>query len=361
MRVESKLLLIPEDIIPTFENWKVDGVYNPAVVRLPNKKILLYVRIAESVLKKRGQVRLCPIIISDKGYKVHYSKISLNKILEKDPRYTMLKGGICRLNTISHLRRVWLSEDGFQVEKIEEIPVFVGIPGDGDYGVEDPRIVKIGNKYIMTYVSISLHEGVSTSLAVSDNLSDWNRKGIIFSQHNKDVVLFPEKINNEYVALHRPEGTMDFSKKSIWISYSKDLIYWGKEKSILRARAGSWGDDWVGSGAPPIRTKQGWLLIYHGVKTKDHIHIYSVGAALLDLKAPEKIIARTPINKPLLRPSESYERKGFIDDVIFPTGALLTLDGKHILIYSGGADRVTLVKKLILKEILASLERVNTN
>ncbi len=361
MNIENKLLLIPEDFIPSFENWIIEGVFNPAAIRLPNKKILLYARIAESVIIKKGRARLCPIIISDKDYKVHYGKISSKRVLGKERRITFLKGGICRLNTISHFRRVWLSEDGIHVEKIEEIPSFVGSPGDGDFGVEDPRIVNIGEKYIMTYVTISLHEGVSTSLAISKDLKNWDRKGIIFRQQNKDVVIFPEKINNEYVALHRPEGTMDFSKKSIWLSHSKDLIYWGKEKSILRARAGSWGGDWVGSGPPPMKTKAGWLLIYHGVKNVKKDNIYSVGAALLDLSHPERILARTPINKPLIRPQEEFEKKGFMNHVIFPTGAIMSLDGKHLLIYSGGGDRVTSVKKIILYDVIRSLEKTNKN
>src|SRR3989338_5837819 len=358
MNIKNKLLLIPKDFIPTFENWIVEGVFNPGVIRLSDKRIILYVRVAESVVDGKGLQRTCPVIISDKNYKVYYSHVSKKKILDRGKQVTFLKGSICRLNTISHFRRVWLREDGFQVEKIEEIPAFVGTPGCGDFGVEDPRIVKINGSYIMTYVSVSLHEGVCTSLAISKDLKNWDKKGIIFRQQNKDVVIFPEKINNEYVALHRPEGTMNFSKKSIWISHSRDLIYWGKEKSILRARSGSWGSDWVGSGPPPFKTKKGWLLIYHGVRTIKNKNIYSVGAALLDLKNPLKVIARTPINRPLIKPKEEYEKNGFINDVIFPTGLVEDLDKKHILLYSGGADRITTVKKLNLNEILDSLQEV---
>lgn len=358
MKIENKLLLKPEDIIPTFENWKVEGVFNPGAIRLPNNKILLYVRVAESVNKKIGKPNTCPVIISDKDYKVHYTHVSKTQVLDRKGNVTFLKGGLCRLNTISHLRRIWLEEGGFSVQKIEEIPAFTGVPGDGDFGVEDPRIVKIGNRYLMTYVSISLHEGVCTSLAISKNLKDWERKGIIFRQQNKDVVIFPEKIKGEYVAFHRPEGTMEFSKKSIWISHSKDLIHWGKEKSILHSRPGSWGSDWVGSGPPPIKTHKGWLLIYHGAKYYKKKTTYSVGAVLLDLKNPDRVLERTPYNKPLLNPTEKYEKKGFVDRVVFPTGAVISLDKRHLLLYSGGGDRVTTVKKLSIKNILDSLEKV---
>ncbi|MBS3093228.1 hypothetical protein J4456_01455 [Candidatus Pacearchaeota archaeon] len=358
MKIENKLLLIRDNIKPTFKNWKVTGVFNPGAIWLPNKKIMLMARIAEKVKERVNGPELSPIIISKKDYEVHYKKIFKKRIVMKKGEITYLKGGVVRLATMSHLRRVILSEDGFYIEEMEEKPTYVGVPGDGDFGVEDPRIVKIGNRYLMTYVSVCLHEGVCTSLAISHDGKHWDRKGIIFRQHNKDVVLFPDKINNRYVALHRPEGTMDFSKKSIWIYYSKDLMYWGREKSILMSRSDSWGESWVGSGVPPIKISKGWLLIYHGVKAFGNYNVYSVGAALLDLNNPERVLARTPRTRPLIRPTEEYEKKGHISFVVFPTGAVPTTDGEHVLLYCGGSDSVITVKKLSIKEVLESLEAV---
>ncbi|MEK6850080.1 MAG: hypothetical protein AABX85_00730 [Nanoarchaeota archaeon] len=358
MKIKTKLLLTPRDVKPTFPDWKVEGVFNPAAIRLPNKKIMLFVRVAESVIPKGEDNNIYPMVISPKDYHIKYGKIAVGKIIDRGRRVIYLEGGVCRLTTISHLRRVILSKDGFFVEKIEDIPAFTGVPGDGEFGVEDPRIVKIGNEYLMSYTIVNLKEGVCTSLAISKDLKNWQRKGIIFRQQNKDVVLFPEKISGEYVALHRPEGTIEFSKKSIWISHSPDLIYWGKEKSIMSSRPGSWGDAWIGSGAPPIKTKKGWLLFYHGVKELGKNKSYSVGAALLDLKNPEKVIARTSPWTPLIKPTEEYEKKGFMDGVVFPTGAIESLDKKHVLIFSGGADSVTTIKKISMKKILESLEYI---
>ena len=208
----------------------------------------------------------------------------------------------------------------------------------------------------MTYVSISTNEGVSTSLAASKDLNKWERKGIIFREQNKDVVLFPEKVNGMYVALHRPEGFFGFSRPSIWISYSPDLTYWGRERSILQPRPDSWEQDRVGAGAPPIKTKKGWLLIYHGVRTIGEGRAYSAGALLLDLKNPEKILARSNTDKPLIEPVQNYETRGFIDNVVFPTGAVEDLDGKSLLIYCGGADSVVSVKKIAINDIMKSME-----
>lgn len=358
MKIESKLLVTPKEVKPSFPNWEVRGIFNPGAIRMPNKKIMLFARVAERVVPKKGQKRFYPIITSAKNENIEYKKLTeTGRVIDRGRNVIYMGGGISLLTTISHLRRIRLSEDGFFVEEIEEIPGFVGAPDNGDLGVEDPRIVKIGNRYIMTYVSVSRNEGICTSLAISKNLRDWDKKGIIFRQQNKDVVIFPEKIKGEYVALHRPEGTIDFSKKSIWISHSPDLIYWGREKSIMSARSNSWGDAWIGAGAPPIKTKKGWLLFYHGVKSCKG-KFYGIGAALLDLKNPDVVLARSSARKPLVSPEKVYEKKGHINNVVFPTGAVLSLDRKSILLYCGGADSVVGVKKLKLSDVLKSLHKV---
>ena len=358
MKIETKLLLKPEDFKPSFDSFKIEGVFNPAAVRLPNKKIFLYVRVAE-VFKSRKNEYVYPQIISRDGYVIKKNNISLDKIKFIDDSFFYLKNGRYIIRNISHFRKVVLDESGFKIGKIEQKPSFTGISGESDYGVEDPRIVKIKNKYFMTYVSVSLEKGVSSSLAVSFfllNLKKWSRKGIIFREQNKDVVLFPEKINNKYVFLHRPSGVFNFTKPSIWISYSKDLVYFGKEEPIIKPRENSWDSEKVGSGPPPIKTKKGWLLIYHGVSKKSGKNVYCAGAVLLDLKNPEKILARTPKNRPLFKPEEKYEKKGFVDNVVFPTGLIKDLNNKDLLIYSGAADKYITVKKIPLNEILDSLE-----
>jgi len=356
MKIIDKLLLKPEDFQPSFSDWEIKGVLNPGAVRLPDKRILLYVRVAESAIQKEG-IRTCPIMSSEKEYKFEYQHIPEVDIVRMGRWGEMyLKDGLCRLPTISHFKRVVVSKDGFRVLEKEQRPIFTGMPGDGDYGVEDPRIVKIEDKYLMTYVSISTHEGVSTSLAISKDLKSWKRQGIIFREQNKDVVFFPEKIKGKYVALHRPEGFFEFSRPSIWVSYSPDFIYWGRERSILQPRPGAWDHDRIGAGAPPIKTKKGWLEIYHGVKRIDGITFYSVGAVLLDLKNPEKALARSYADNPLIKSEKDYEKSGFMSNVVFPTGAIADLNGKDVLIYSGGADSIVSVRKLRVNDILKSME-----
>jgi predicted GH43/DUF377 family glycosyl hydrolase len=347
------LLVKPEDIKPSFTKWEVVGVFNPAAIRLANNKIILYARVAESGVHEHEGKKMCPFI-SSKG-KTHNQVIGKSEVLREVEEYMFLKEGICRMTHISHLRKITLDETGTKVEKIASVPTFTGNTKEGNFGVEDPRIVKINKTYLMTYVTVSEDTGICGSLATSLDATKWDRKGIIFRKQNKNVVLFPEKINGRYVALHRPEGSLNFSDPSIWISYSQDLKYWGDDKSIIFPRKGGWDEARIGAGPPPIKTKKGWLLIHHGIRREEEKKIYCAGAILLDLKEPEKIIARSPIDKPLFSPEEDFEKAGFVNQVAFPTGMILDLNKKSVLIYSGGADRVITMRKFLIKDILNSL------
>jgi len=293
-------------------------------------------------------------------YKLGSKKIDKEIIEKYEGNLLYFKSGKCRLTTMSHFKRVILDKTGMKVEIIEKKPIFTGLSTEGNYGVEDPRLIKIGKTYLMTYVSVSSTEGVSTALAISKDLVHWERKGIIFRTQNKDAIIFPEKIDGEYVAFHRPDSSFVFSKPSIWVSYSKDLTYWGRDRSVLRPRERSWDSEKIGTGPPPIKTKKGWLIIYHGIKEiiEGDVKklIYNAGAALLDLKHPTKILARSPKDKPLFKPSGEYKRKGFTGKVVFPTGIVADLDKKYVLVYSGEADKLISVRRMKIQDILDSLE-----
>lgn len=359
----SKILFTPKQIKPSLDNWEIKGIFNPAAIRRDDGKILVMLRVAEQQIHK-GKLSACPLIAEEN--KLLSQKIDKIEIKSIKDNALILKDGTCRLKTISHLRKAILNKNGFDIESIDKLPSFTGTSFEGQYGVEDPRITKIGNDYLMTYVTVSINEGVCTSLAISKDLQKWKRKGIIFREQNKDVVLFPEKINGEYVALHRPEGSIKINNPSIWVSYSKDLVYWGKEKSIIQPRKDSWESERIGAGTPPIKTKKGWLLIYHGVKKvkvkntvkKKYANVYSAGGVLLDLKNPEKILARSPAKKPLFAPEKIYEKKGFVNNVVFPTAAVPDIDKENLLIYYGAADSITAVRKIRLKDIFKGMEYI---
>jgi beta-1,2-mannobiose phosphorylase / 1,2-beta-oligomannan phosphorylase len=356
--MKPKILIQPKDIKPSFPEWKVVSTINPAVIRRKDGKILMYIRVAEQD-DKHTKGGVCPVITSTTGLSVSKEKITTHQLKKRNKDMLLLKDGTCRLTHISHLRKVLLDESGTKVLEIDDEPTFTGIAGESDYGVEDPRFTLLNGKYYMTYVGVSKNEGVSTYLAESKDLENWKRRGLIFREQNKDAILFPERVDGEYVAFNRPESAFHFSKPGIWISYSKDLVYWGRDRNLARPRVGSsWEDERIGGGAVPIKTKKGWLCIYHGVKIIKKKKVYSAGVMLLDLKHPTRIIARSPLNKPLFKPKEKFEKKGFISNVVFPTAAIPTLDGKDLLIYSGGADSITTVRKISIKKIMDSMKSV---
>ncbi len=356
LKIEKEILLLePSDFKPANKKFEIIGVFNPASLRLKNGKIVLYVRVAERLINwKKGDYVYAPRSVSNSKYKIKFDNFKKSKVENSSRSGFNFKDGTLRLKVISHFRRVFLSKDGFGVERIEQKPCFYGIKNDGELGIEDPRITKIGNKYVMTYVSLSRFENISTSYALSKDGLHWHRRGIIFRHQNKDVVLFPEKINKRYVAFNRPEGNFNFSSPHMWISYSKDLEHWGDDRSILLSKE-CWDASRVGAGCPPIKTKKGWLEIYHGIHPK---YGYCMGAALFDKKNPHKLIARGSCDEPLLCARNNYEKKGWMPNVIFPTGIIEEKD--KILLYLGGADSVVAVKEIKIDEILKLLSKVCT-
>lgn len=228
-------------------------------------------------------------------------------------------------------------------------------------GCEDPRLMKIDDKIYMTYVVLPIpqqEKGIaSTALASTSDFHHYYRYGIITPDNvdDKDVVLFPEKINGNYVMAHRPDWVGEVyrtERPSIWLAYSENLHNWTDHHVLLRPIE-EWEIKKIGVGPPPIKTKDGWLLIYHGV---DYNDTYRVGAALLDLKDPSHVIVKT--RQPLLEPEETYERVGDIPNVVFPTGAIL-LDNE-LFVYYGAADKVICLATVELDVLLDYLPKLST-
>ncbi len=372
LKIKKEAVIIrPRDVKPTSKKFKVVGTFNPGATRLPNGDIVLYVRVAEKLIRTEDK-NYC---YSPRCEGRNNCKIKVDKFDKKDVESNsyfdcVFKDGTKRLTFISHLRRVILDKTGLKVKSIDRKPSFQGLDSDGELGIEDPRITKIGNQYIMTYVALSRQGNIHTNYASSKDCKVWKREGIIFREQNKDVVIFPEKIGGKYIAFNRPEGNFEFSPPHIWLSDSPDLIHWGHPKPIQLSKKGSWDYSRVGAGPPPIKTDKGWLLIYHGVieKKKNNnflakffgfmkeYSVYNAGAALFDLENPRKLIAKTP--KPIILPTNEYEKKGLVNNVVFPTGLVLDQNKKDLLIYSGCGDSVVTVKRIALKDVMDSLKDV---
>jgi predicted GH43/DUF377 family glycosyl hydrolase len=198
-------------------------------------------------------------------------------------------------------------------------------------GIEDPRITEIEGVYYVMYTAYSKY-GPRIALAKTEDFFHYERIAIVSEPGNKDGILFPERINGEYVRLDRPIGK---GVGSMWVSYSKNLVDWGKSEILMTPRQGMWDSYRIGASVPPIRTEHGWLEIYHGVKKTAAGPIYRIGTVMLDLEKPDKVIARS--NQPILSPRADYERIGDVGNVAFACGAVVE-DSGEIKVYYGAAD-----------------------
>lgn len=295
--------------ILTPENWpyKVGAVFNPGAIKF-NDEILLLVRAED----KQG-----------------YSHLTIAK-----------------------------SKDGKTNWQINSVPALTAEPefGEALFGLEDPRIVWLEDRqeYIITYVSF--FDGVTgeppgISMIATKDFLNFQRLGRKLMPFNKDASLFPRTLKGYYALINRPlvEGRAD-----IWVSFSKDLDFWGKDKVLIPTRHRAWDSDRVGLGPPPIETPDGWLIIYHGVRDTAAGTVYRVGLVLLDLETLE-IIGRS--RDWVLGPKESYERVGEADDVVFPCGAVIDEKTNELLVYYGAADSVVALAIANLDDILAYLKK----
>jgi predicted GH43/DUF377 family glycosyl hydrolase len=338
-------LLRPGDVPPSQDGLTVIGVFNPGAIATPEGVVLL-VRVAEQPSEKRpGQIALPRWDIASRRVIVDW----LNEVETEpvDVRVVRLRAsGLVRLNFTSHLRVV-RSRDGRAIDSIGQT-LFRPETVYEEYGVEDPRITRIGDTYFITYVAVSRH-GVTTALASTKDFVTFDRHGILFPPENKDVVMFPEKIGGEYFALHRPTAAAPFSRPEMWIASSPDLWSWGRHERLLGGAA-RWDLGRVGAGTPPIRTERGWLEIYHGNSRRAgdlDIGAYSGGALMLDGENPRRVLSAAV---QILGPELKFEREGYIPNVVFPTGVVER--GETLLVYYGAADTVTAVVELSLREIL---------
>lgn len=347
----KRLLLSPVDLEPTGPDWEIVSAFNPGVAVVGDRVVLL-VRVAERPREERRGLIALPRFDFEKGYTVDW--VRAEDVEPIDPRVVrLLSTGCIRLTFVSHLRVIDLG-DGLARQSSDEIRIDPATFYE-EYGVEDPRITKIDDRYWITYVAVSRH-GVTTALASTTDFRTFERHGIQFTVENKDVLLFPEKIKNEYVALHRPNGATRFTVPEMWLAYSPDMLHWGKH-APLHVPLGDWESGRIGGGIPPFRVDGGWLEIYHGNRrpTKPgEVGAYQAAAVLLDSDDPSRVLART--HQPILSPTEPFERHGFVPDVVFPTG--LVERGDNWLIYYGAGDAHTAVVEMHKSEILDHLRPV---
>ena len=265
------------------------------------------------------------------------------------------------------------SSDGIQIDERLNKPVYTPfmdfeknlsksintnfVSGGGFGGCEDPRVTLLGKRIYMTYVAFdgwSPPRLALTSILVTDFLKKrwlWTKPVLISPPGivDKSGCILPEKVNGKYVFFHR-------IFPNILIDYLDDLNFDGKTKWLkgeyqIKIRDNMWDSRKIGAGAPPLKTKDGWLLIYYGVDDKDASK-YHIGAMLLDLHDPTKVLHRS--NHPILSPTEEYENVGFKPGIAYPCGAVIVQN--QLLVYYGGADSVVCVAKADLDTFLYELK-----
>jgi beta-1,2-mannobiose phosphorylase / 1,2-beta-oligomannan phosphorylase len=340
----------------------VMGAFNPGMARLRNGNILLMVRVAEALTEpvKNGYIRS----IRWENGKYVLDAYPLEDVGTEDPRNFSLKryspNIIKALTSLSWLLPVEISPNGKSIVEIHYDKVIAPDRSSQQYGIEDARISKIGDKYYMTTCTVS-SERHATTLFESDDGIGYRFKGIIIDHQNKDVLIFNEKVGGYYYALTRPLGSLYFvtGKGSDWmpgpsinLSVSPDLMHWKPfDEPFIRPRAGSRFSNRIGGGTPPILTEKGWLMLYHGVEDKGKVGIYRTYWAMLDKSEPWRIIGNND-NSPLLESMESLTENMkdsiYLKDVVFTTGIVEHED--HYIVASGELDlacRISTVPKKI--------------
>lgn len=335
-------LLSPKDLQPSSEHMIIECLLNPGVFTF-NGKTGLLVRVAERTVQKEDFLSV-PIYNAKGKVEILDFKLGSPKLDASDPR-VINYDGVDYLTTISHLRLLW-SDDGVNFSENNSYPSLFGEGAYESYGIEDCRVSQIGDTYYLTYTMVSPN-GVGVGLRVTKDWKDFEKKGMIFSPHNKDCAIFEGKINGKYYALHRPSSP-ELGGNYIWLAESPDGLHWGNHKCIAKTRAGKFDSKRLGAGAAPIKTAKGWLEIYHGATKQNR---YCLGAILLDLEDPSIVIARS--EEPIMEPIAEYEQTGFFGNVVFTNGHIV--DGDIIKIYYGASDEHVCLANFSITEILKTL------
>ncbi len=211
-----------------------------------------------------------------------------------------------------------------------------GNPWNPNYGY-DPRVIPLeGRFYIVWCTDLG---GAALGMGVTDDFEHFTRLENPYLPFNRNGVLFPRKVGGTYRMLTRPSDSGHTPFGDIFISESPDLTFWGKHRRVMSRGAAGWWQGLKIGGGTVVETDEGWLLIYHGTSQTCNGYVYSMGAALLDINEPSRVLYRS--SDAILGPEMPYETTGFVDNVVFPCAALTDASTGRIAIYYGCADTHT--------------------
>jgi beta-1,4-mannooligosaccharide/beta-1,4-mannosyl-N-acetylglucosamine phosphorylase len=241
------------------------------------------------------------------------------------------------------------SPDGVRFAVRPEVVEFRGLEKVEEriYHVYDARITQLDGAFYIMF-AMDMDSGCQLGLARTENFRDFRFLGITSTDDVRNGVLFPEKVGGVYLRLERPNRARleggPTTGSAIWLAESDDLIHWKGRGPVLDGRFHYW-DEYIGSGPPPVKTRRGWLHVYHGVATHfGSANIYQAGVVLLDLDDPARVIGRCRGN--ILEPREPYELSGQVPNVVFPSGMIVeefdaegfALASSPVKVYYGAAD-----------------------
>ncbi|MFL6751099.1 MAG: glycosidase [Sphingomicrobium sp.] len=362
----DQLVLTPDDIdlsrSPLAGQLGVEtyvlGAFNPGLTRMANGNLLMMVRIAEALSHPVHDGHIHAIRWDDGRYVLDPWPLDL--VDTADPRKFLIRGGrwrVMALTSLSWLLPVEMSPDGLDIVAIHYDRAIAPRAPYQCYGVEDARISRIDEEWLMTTCSVS-PERHSTTLYRSANGLDWTLEGMILDHQNKDMLIFEGKIGGDYWAQTRPLGDLYFAYPpgsewragpSINLAVSPDALHWRPyDKPGIRSRSTTLATARMGGGSPPIRTSDGWLTLWHGVEPKEVVGIYRTYWSILDAEEPSRTVATS--DRPLLEAAPELTRpledRMYVRDVVFTTG--IVESGDHYVVASGEADlacRITHVPK----------------
>jgi beta-1,4-mannooligosaccharide/beta-1,4-mannosyl-N-acetylglucosamine phosphorylase len=217
----------------------------------------------------------------------------------------------------------------------------------------DPRVTWLEDRYYVTWCNG--YHGPTIGLAFTHDFESFHQLDNALLPFNRNGVLYPRRIRGHYGLLSRPSDNGHTPFGDIFYSESADLVHWGRHRHVMAPIPWTWQSTKIGAGPTPIETNDGWLLVYHGVLTSCNGFVYSMGAALLDLDEPWRVIARS--RDYLLAPQVAYEQVGDVQNVVFPCAALVDRAGDRLTIYYGAADTVVCLAHGHLSELIESLQR----
>jgi predicted GH43/DUF377 family glycosyl hydrolase len=353
----DRLVITPDDIDLSRSPLRrlgaetyVLGAFNPGMTRLPGGNMLLMVRIAEALRNPVFDGHVHAIRWDEESAAFTLDVWPLDRVDSSDPRVFRLEGMEWRtiaLTSLSWLLPIEMSPDGLEPVAFHYDRAIAPRFSFQCYGVEDPRISRVGDRWLMTTCSIS-PERQSTTLYSSANGLDWRFEDIVLDHQNKDMLIFEGLIEGRYWAQTRPLGDLYFAYPpgsawragpSINLATSPDALHWKPYRAPgIRPHAATRDTARIGGGAPPILTERGWLSLWHGVEPNGGVGTYRTYWSLLDAADPSHVIhaGDAPLIVPAPQLTAPIAHRMYLHDIVFTTGIVDA--GDYYIVASGEAD-----------------------